>query len=93
MDLCERTVDGLNPVLACGNGDIHQHVIERIGAVVQVPSPDCELRHVHCRTEISRAEDDRLEAGRGRRDRVDVAEPTRPFDLRLDADTTTRKAQ
>ena len=92
-DLQERPVDGLLVVRAGGHEDAHEDVVVRValGVARRLLAHDQGL-HVDRRHEVGRAEDDRLDTRRGLRDPVDVDQPERVLDLRLDADAAHRKA-
>ena len=84
-DLQVRAVDRLLVVGAGSHQDPHQDVV--VGVALGVAGrllPHHERAHVDAGHEVGRAEDDRLDARAGGGDRVDVDQPERVLDLRLD---------
>jgi hypothetical protein len=73
-------------VCAGGQQDLHEDGVEGVAGVVRVQGAHHQRAHADRGHEVGRAEDDRLDARAGGGDVVDVDEPLRGLDLRLDAD-------
>ena len=89
----ERAVDDLQPVGPTGHEDAAEDVVEVVAGVLGDVDAAGEHRHLDAGGEVGRAEDDRLEPGRGGADLVHVDQPARRLDLRLDPDVPDRQAR
>ena len=89
-DLQIRPVDREDAVRAGGDQDPHQHMVMRVADVVTLRLlADLEGAHVEARRHVRGSQDQRLHP-RARRDRVNVGQPLRVFDLRLNPDAAHR---
>ena len=89
-DLEERPVDDLEAVGPARHEDLVEDVVEVVAGVLGDLHAAGEHRHLHRGGEVGGAEDDRLEAGRGGADLLDVDEALGRLDLGLDADVADR---
>ena len=74
-----------------GHEDLGEHVVEVVARVRRDLDAAGEHGHLHRRREVGRAEDDRLQPGRGGADRLDVDQAEGGLDLRLDPDVADRQ--